>query len=170
MLVGLALGLYGAASHQKALAHAASFAHVVAHALPLHPYGAHAVLDDVWHTPAPLHDCPLCVPPLHVVDPHAVPAAYCAHAPEPLHVPFVPQLALPWFAQSLSGLVPVATFRHLPSAAPLTAPCLLLLHAMHVPAHAVSQQYPSTQFWLFTHCDDVVHALPAPAARSGWHV
>ena len=65
------------------------------HAAPAHAYGAHC--DDAPPTqlPDPLHACPVCVPPLQLVVPHAVPLAYTAHVPAPLHAPFVPQLAAP---------------------------------------------------------------------------
>ena len=163
-----ALHVRAVVSHQYPLTQSPSVTHAAPHAFPEQTYGAHGDDAPEMHDPDPLHACPVCVPLAHVVEPHAVPAGHCAQAPAPLHVPLVPQLVAACATQSPSGLVPVATARHLPSAAPLTPPCLLLLHAMHVPAHAVSQQYPSTQFAFPTHCVLDVHA--DPCAWSAWHV
>ena len=138
------------------------------HTLAAHRYGAQLVVPDAaTHVPAPSHCSPLRLPPLQLVLPHAVPAGYLAHVPPPLHAPLVPQLAAPWSAHSLSGSAPVATARHVPFLPAAPSPCLLALHAMHVPAHAVSQQNPSTQL-PFAHCRASVHALAAACAA--WHV
>ena len=49
--------------------------------------------------------------------------------------------------------------RHLPSAPAAPSPCLLALHAMHVPAHDVSQHTPSTQLPLWHWLPDL-HVAP----------
>ena len=92
------------------------------------------------------------------------PLAYSWQLPEPLHKPFFWQLVAPSSVQSFCGSVPAPMLPQVPlTPLPLSA----AVHAMHSPAHAVSQHTPSTQLPL-THCDAVVQATPFD--RSGWQV
>jgi hypothetical protein len=82
-----------------------------------------------------------------------------------LHIPDVPQVEEACAAHSFCGSVleemgAQTPFGELP---PLSA----LLHAMHAPVQAVSQQKPSTQLPL-VHCEPEVQA--PPLVWSGWQV
>ena len=80
--------------------------------------------------------------PTHEGAPQPVPLAQYAQAREPSHWPLVPQVLCACAAHSLSGSELTSMAPHTPSA---PRPFFSALHASHVPAHAVSQQKPSTQ-------------------------
>ena len=87
--------------------------------------------------PAPSHSCGgLYVDPVHDAATHCVPVTCLRHAPAPLHVPSLPQVdaAAAGHWPATTGGSPAETGEHVP-----------LLHAMHVPVHAVLQHTPCTQ-------------------------
>ena len=96
--------------------------------------------------------------------PHSVPTAQYAHAPDPSHEPFLPHVVFDSCGHSLSGSVLAPIAPHTPSVPP---PFFAALHATHVPAHAVSQQKPSTQLPV---AHDVAAVHDAPVASFAWHV
>ena len=80
--------------------------------------------------------------PTHDGVPHDVPTGHVAHARFPSHWPVSPHVDAGCPAHSESGSVPEATAPQTPSA---PVPFFDAEHASHAPAHAVSQQKPSTQ-------------------------
>jgi hypothetical protein len=79
-----------------------------------------------------------------------------------LQKPSVPQVDAALIVHSLSGSVPLLIARH----SPLPWPVFVLAHAWQLPAHADSQQKPSTQKPL-VHSFDPPQAAPFPF--SGTH-
>ena len=116
-------------------------------------------------TPLPLqNEGPIAVTPLQLPLPHPVLAtAFGAHAPLPLQNPGASQSPC-GSGHSLSGSLPATMLPHTPST---PVPLIVALHAMHAPAHAVSQQTPSTHD-LWRHAFDVAHA--APSSSFGPHM
>ena len=96
-----------------------------------------------WQVPAPSQvRGGVAFPALQVPPAQVVPAGQSAQAPAPLHIPVMPQLVASLPAHSLSGSVPITIGAQVPSAT-LVLACE---QAMQLPAHAWSQQRPSTQF------------------------
>jgi len=105
------------------------------------PHAKGAQLEDVavWQVPVPLHvRADVTVDPVQVAAAHCVPAPYRRHAPLPLHMPSVLQLAAPRSAHWFSGSAPAATLVHTP-----TVPAIA--HDWQVPPHAELQQTPCAQ-------------------------
>jgi len=87
--------------------------------------------------PAPSQSCGgLYVDPVHDAATHCVPITCLRQAPAPLHVPSLPQVdaAAAGHWPATTGGAPAETGEHVP-----------VLHAMHVPVHAVLQHTPCTQ-------------------------
>lgn len=105
------------------------------------------------------------VPFEHEAETHTVPAAYLRHAPEPLQVPSLPQLAAP-----LSLHVPVGSTP--PAGTGLQEPALPgRLHEKQLPLHAVEQQTPCAHV-PDEHCPPELQTAPfgsKPQERF-WHV
>lgn len=75
----------------------------------LHTYGLHSRRTPAAQVPSPLHvDCPVALPAAQAAAAQTVPLAYLRQAPEPLHVPSLPQLAGPWSWQPPVGSTPPA--------------------------------------------------------------
>src|SRR5437764_39816 len=122
-----------------------SAAQLVLHAPAAQTYGEQSTPLVATHVPVPLQRRPLALLPLHVVAPHAtVCGALARHAPLPSHLPSPLQLAgKPGSGvQAARGFVLATTLPHAPSA---PWPFSAAEQATHAPAHAVSQQTPSTQ-------------------------
>jgi hypothetical protein len=112
--------------------------------------------------------CPVTLHAMHCAV-HAVPQQYPSTQKPLVHAPFAlhgcPLLSLhapapshdDGVAQVPGSFANCGTLKHVPS-------CPLTLHAVHVPAHPVSQQYPSTQkpvaHWLFS-----VHVWPSASLQ-----
>jgi hypothetical protein len=93
----------------------------------------------VWQVPVPLQvRAGVTVDPVHIAAAHCAPAPYRRHAPLPLHMPSVLQLATPRSLHWFSGSWPAATLVHAPTV-PASA------HDWQVPLHAESQQTPCAQ-------------------------
>ena len=99
---------------------------------------------------------------MQLAAPHTVPADHSSQLAAPLHTPVVPQLDASVVGHSSSGSVPATTGAQVPSGAPVRA----LVHAEHVPPHALPQHTPSTQYPL-AHSEPAPHA--DPLVRSGTH-
>jgi hypothetical protein len=104
---------------------------------------AHGVVagDGAAQVPLPLHALASVSvePALHAAAAHWVPVAYIWQAPEPLHEPFVPQLAAPASMQRAVGSgMPAGTAEQVPSL-PATP------HDWQSPVHAPAQQKPCAQ-------------------------
>jgi hypothetical protein len=132
------------AAHDPALqkspvTQSASDAHVVKQLVAPHTNGAHAVVVGVPHAPDPSHPAALVATPLVQEGAlHVVLAPGYAHAVRPLPSQLPPHV------------VPLpAHAARVPTGAPVAAPHVPIdpatLHASHCPAHAPSQQTPSTQ-------------------------
>jgi hypothetical protein len=101
-----------------------------------HPYGSHIDVVAAWHVPVPLQvRADVSVDPVQVAAAQVVPAAYRRHAPLPLHIPSVPQVAAVASVHWSSGSAPLGTLVHAP-----TVPAIA--HDLHVPVQAVAQQTP----------------------------
>ncbi len=136
--------------------HCASEAHAVAHVAPSpHTYGAQTV---AWgaQLPAPSHVGAVTTPFVQLGARHSTPAACLRHARAPSQTPSVPHVNGGSVGHSASGSVPATTGAHTPSAAPVTTPA----HASQGPAHALSQQTPSTHA--------TAHSLPYAHATPGF--
>jgi hypothetical protein len=137
----------GDLSPQEPLAHtegetqSASDLHVALQAESPHWNGAQEVAAGVTHLPAPSHaEAPVNVVPVagQVAPAQGVPCGYFWQAPAS-HMPFVPQLALPWATQVPDGSgAPVATLVQSPIE--VARP-----QERHVPPQAVAQQTPCAQ-------------------------
>ena len=69
---------------------------VVLHAVVPHTNGEQFAVDTVWQVPVPLQvRAGVAVDPVQVAATQVVPATYSRHAPAPLQVPSLPQLAAP---------------------------------------------------------------------------
>jgi hypothetical protein len=125
----------------------------------------HAPVVPATHVPVPLHALAVVsMLPVHdCTGPHGVDAAQRAQLPD-LHWPVNPQLDIALATHTPRGsFMPSTTFRHVPSATPLSA----ALHALQTLVHAVLQHLPSTQKPL-SHCAALVHELPmTPPSASG---
>jgi hypothetical protein len=101
----------------------------------------------LWVVPATQVPAPsqraarVLVDPVQLWTVHTVPDAYLRQAPIPSQVPSLPQVATASITHSLSGSVPTETGRHRPSGSPVRDAA----QAAQRPAHADSQQTPSTQ-------------------------
>jgi len=108
-----------------------------------HMYAPQVLAVAVWQVPAPSQvRGGVALPALHIPPAQVVPAGQSAQAPAPLHMPVIPQVLTSLAAHSLSGSVPITMAPQVPSAR-LVLACE---QAMQVPAQAMSQQTPSTQF------------------------
>jgi hypothetical protein len=127
--------------HTEGETQSASDAHVALHTESPHLKGAQEVAGGVTHAPAPSHaEAPVAVVPLagHVAPAQGVPCGYFWQPPAS-HMPFVPQLALPWATHVPEGSgAPVATLEQRPIE--VARP-----QERQVPPHAVAQQTPCAQ-------------------------
>ena len=131
---------------------------LVAHDAAPHMYAPQSEVAGVWQTPAPLQVLAgVNVVPLHIAAAQTVPATHRRQAPPPSQKPSRPQLDGRSAVHSLSGSVPPTTGRHSPSACAVLA----FEHAEQLPAHADSQQMPSTQLPL-VHSAPLRHVAPWP--------
>jgi hypothetical protein len=118
-----------------------------------HAKGAQLEEVTVWQVPVPLHvRAGVTVEPVHVAAAHCAPAPYRRHAPLPLHMPSVLQLATPRSAHWFSGSAPAATFVHVPRV-PASA------HDLHIAVHTDAQQMPCAQT-LFAQSPSAVQVAP----------
>jgi hypothetical protein len=108
--------------------------------------------------PVPLQvSAAISVAPLQLAATQMVPAPCSAHAPLAPQVPVVPQVAADCAAHSSSGSLPTG----LDLQVPLVPPLFAALQAWQLPAQAVLQQKPSTQ-WPLEHSAPEPHADPFP--------
>ncbi len=104
----------------------------------------------------------MIVPDRQVVTPQGVPGGCSEQAPVAEHVPTRWQLEARSAGQSSSGSVPARMSPHVPL---LPDPFFTALQVWQLPAHAVSQQNPSTQKPL-EHTRQPALRQSAPAAAS----
>jgi hypothetical protein len=108
--------------------------HVVLHAVGPQTNGVQFDVDTVWHVPVPLQvRAGVAVDPVQLAPTQVVPATYRRHAPAPLQVPSLPQLAAPASVHWLSGSAPLGTLVQAPSVPAIA-------QDLQVPVHAVAQQ------------------------------
>jgi hypothetical protein len=127
--------------HTEGATQSASDVQVALHAAAPHWNGAQEIAAGVTHAPAPSHaEAPVYVVLLagQVAPAHGVPWGYFWQAPAS-HMPFVPQLVLPWATHVPEGSgAPVATLVHEPIA-------VARAQVRHVPPQSVAQQTPCAQ-------------------------
>jgi hypothetical protein len=143
------------ATHLMPFAQSPSVMHAVAHWLVegSQPKGAQTVSGPgLQRPPESQTKTPPTCEPSQAPGLQTVPGAYLRHAPAPLHVPSRPQLETSPFGHTAAarGAEPLGTNEHVPGAA-------VVLQALHVSAHAVLQQRPSTQ-------KPLTHSSPQPQA------
>ena len=103
--------------HILLAAQSVSALHDLRQAAAAHAYGVQLVFAPGMHAPAPLQvdGAARFALPLQVIGAQTVPAAYSAHAPAPLHVPFVPHVDAAVTAHWASGSEPpTGTGVHVP--------------------------------------------------------
>jgi hypothetical protein len=136
------------------VAQSVSALQVVPQLVPLHLYAPHeagvpaAQAAVASHLPAGVN-----VATEQASTPQTVPTAYLRHAPLPLQVPSVPQVAAPWSAHWPRGSTPAGTLLHVP-ALPDSA------HDLQAPAQSVLQQTPWAQ-------NPDWHSVPTPHVAPG---
>lgn len=129
--------------------------HDVLHAVAPQLYGVHAVVTAAGQLPAPSHvAAAVAIPEAQLADRHDVEDGGYPHAlgDDPLHVPPHGATPPPVHAVRLPCGCPLDTVVHVPG---------VTSHAWHCPAHALLQQYPSTQL-PDVHCPLLEHAWPRP--------